>query len=319
MKNVLKVLLLIFVAALTACGGGGGGSSSLVYDGESTPATITAENASDLAALAYYGSQLAEPLPLSMSQTVSSASGSPMPVLQEVVDVVSGLPKKIDLTMLNDNVTRATMSIPASTEQCGFDGNSGTMTVSGTFDMETGAVNAKIAFSNCDSGDGVVMNGSIGVQAAGIDDLEDPDFTDFTVTFNRLSYEFIEDGQEIILDGTAVGSVDNVSSAQIMTLNLVMMETSSGQMAKVEDYTVSVVDNFDYQEVSISGRIYDSSYGYIDITTVEPILTDFGNPYQGIYRIDGADGTWATVDFSIEVGPQGAYGAGAEELGTFSI
>lgn len=319
MKAIQRMLLvLLALLALTACGGGGGGSSSLVYDGVTTQATITGENAADLAALAYYGSQLNDPLPLSVAPMPEVASGTAVPVLQEVASTVSQLPGQIDVASLGGTAVRVTTSIPAFTEPCEV---SGSMTISGTFDNELGTINAKIVFNSCNSGEDVILNGSIGLNASGITDPYDPEFVDYTVDFRKLSYQFIEDGQEIVLDGTAVGSMDSATSTMLMTLNMVMQDSVTGQMVKLVDYKISIVENLDYsQEVTISGQIYESTSGYFNVVTLSPILVDtYGDPYEGVYRIDGANSTWAKVDFSITTGAQGSYGEGETELGIFFL
>lgn len=316
MKNVLKVLAVLLAVALTACGGGGGGGTAgLTYDGVSTQATITSDNAADLASLAYFGSELTAPLPLSLSGSLD-APASPSPVLPALTHLIQDLPGKIDLGQLGNETSRAVMSIPSMKEQCEV---SGSMTISGTYDMVTGAIDANISMSSCNTGDGVIMNGAIKINALGVSDLYNPTFTDFTVTFNRLAYEFVYDGDEIILDGTATSWYDDVKSAQIMQMNMVLQQVSTSLMAELENYTIEIADLGASQAVTISGRVYESDSGYFDITTEQPILVDaYGQPTEGIYKIVGSGGTWARVDFSLP-GEVGSYGDGSGQLGTFAL
>lgn len=317
MKTLVGLLLVVFVLVLSACGGGGGGSSAAVnYDGISAQATVTSENAADLTALAYYGSELSNPLPLSAVQ-VTSSIGDAVPVLTKLVALVSTLPGKIDVDQLIANSSRAAMTMPAFTEQCQV---SGSMTISGTFDDVTGALNATLSMTSCNSGGGVIMGGTLLLNASGIADIENTDLTTYTVTFKQLTYDFIDDNDSIVLNGTALSWFDAAQSAQVMQINMVMQEVGTSLQAKLENYTVSVSEVGMEEQVSIAGRIYESTVGYIDVSTLQPIMVNmYGEPYQGVYHIDGAGGTWAEVDFSILSGDQGTYGDDTGELGTFYL
>ncbi|HKJ05301.1 MAG TPA: hypothetical protein VJ974_06885 [Geopsychrobacteraceae bacterium] len=311
------LMLAATVVLLSACGGGGGGSATVSYDGITAQATVTEENAADLAALAYYGSELSDPLPISALQVVSS-DGEATSVLPQLVDMIGALPERITVNQLSDNATFAAMAIPAFTEPCEISGN---MTISGTFDEFTGALNATLSMASCNSGGGVVMDGTMLLNASGIADIGNPEFATYSVTFKHLTYDFVADNDSIVLDGTALSWFDNVQSAQIMQINMIMQQVGTSLKAKLEDYTVSVVDVGMEQQVSISGRIYESTVGYIDLSTLQPIMVDiYGEPCQGVYRIEGAGGTWAEVDFSILTGDQGTYGDDSNNmLGTFYL
>lgn len=316
MNRFFMLMLAATVVLLSACGGGGGGSATVSYDGVTAQATVTSDNAADLAELAYYGSQLSDPLPLASVQA-SSGGGEPAPVLPEIFDLISSLPEKIDADYLSENVAKAAITMPAFTEPCEI---SGSMSISGTFDDVTGALNANLSMASCNSGDGVIMDGTLLLGAMGIADIENPVFSTFTVTFKHLTYEFVDGNDSILLEGTASSWYDNDQTAQVMQINMIMQQVGTSLQAKLENYTVSVVEMGMEQQVSISGRIYESTVGYIDLSTLQPIMVDmYGEPYQGIYRIEGAGGTWAEVDFSIGTGNQGILGDATGELGTFSL
>ncbi|HEX9778682.1 MAG TPA: hypothetical protein VGA63_11095, partial [Geopsychrobacteraceae bacterium] len=298
--------LVVLVTVLTACGGGGGGSSSISYQGATAKAVINdAATATDLSEVAYYGSQVDDIVPSVASLQggpQGSATATPAPVIQKLAQLVSELPGREEFASTVTGIAAVSFSDPP--EECYV---SGTATYSGTVNETTGAMKITARFSSCDDGEGYIANGSMTLDMDG-------DLTSLVVDLNQFSMEFVAEQEKITIDGVVRASVDEVAGTESLSMSLVMRDDLSGEMAKLEDYTVVVTDA---TYVEISGRVYSSEVGYVDLSTVQTIeLNIWGEPVAGIYRIDGDAGTWAEYDFSTALG---TFGDTDGPKGTFNL
>lgn len=308
MKNVFKILTVMFVALLAACGGGGGGggSSSLTYDGVSTQATITADNASDLAAMAFYGSELNDMLPAvsSVQGDVVPAASSPN-LVWDLSQMILDLPERI-ASSSSVNVSTA-LDLSEGGPECSVSGS-----VSQTFSMDpsSGDITAKLKFSSCNDGEGYIANGTMSM-------IMDAQLTSLLVDLDYFSMEFLAENEKITIDG--VINVSLLAASDTLTMNLIARDDTSGEMLKLVNYEVVIMDMGSYEEMTVSGEVYRSDVGFVVLTTEVPIEVNYstGEPVAGVYLIKGDLGTWAEVDFSLN--PNGSYGEGDVVLGYFSI
>jgi hypothetical protein len=308
MNKVFGLVLVVLVTVLTACGGGGGGGgSSLSYEGLTTHAVISDEQtAADLSEQAFYGSDLDDALPIYSLQGSGSSSAVPLPVIQELAGLAFEFPNRV---VIPDTAQVMTASSTA-TEGCYNSG--GTVSFSGT-ETET-HIDAKASFSNCDPlGDGTIFNGKFSIEAT-LDNLGNP--SDYSISVGLFSIEWPYQNKKIILDGTMNGS--SVDGTDSLTMNLVLSDTSSGQMIKLENYQLTLKDMSNHYAMSISGKIFGSEHGYFVLSTKQEILLNYYSeePYEGVFRIAGGEGTWAEYDFSTA---QGTFGDANGQLGTFNL
>lgn len=313
-------LLILSTVLLTACGGGGGGggggSDQITYDGVRTQATIDDENAAELAELAYTGSELGEQS--MVFSAVETSSGQPAaastPLIPKLTNIFLGLPDRLASGIDNPLYARTVTSI---SESSGCTGG-GNVSISGSWDDVAGTLNATINFNSCTE-NGETMTGPIDISASGLDSdaYGDPVFNnvEISVSFKNMSYSSAD--ENLTISGGATMSINSDSVRMSMTME--MRDNRTGLLAKVENYTMNVVDMVNHSEIGISGKVYRSDIGYVELSTTTAIRVDiYGEPYEGVFRIDGANGTWAEVDFSLQV-PQGTWGDATGTLGTFSI
>ena len=65
------------------------------------------------------------------------------------------------------------------------------------------------------------------------------------------------------------------------------------------NFTSVVKQVSNHSEVTFTGRYYDFDYGYVDVTTTNPIFEDANyKVYAGQMRFIGHNGSWATLTFS---------------------
>ncbi len=97
----------------------------------------------------------------------------------------------------------------------------------------------------------------------------------------------------MLLDGS-LRDQRHADGSQTLTLNTVMQDNDTLQMYKLEN-VVTHVANVDPQTFSqtISGRFYDSTHGYLDVATTQPLIYEYidpAYPSNGQLQLTGANG-----------------------------
>jgi hypothetical protein len=322
MKQWIKVLigaLLIgfSLLALSGCGGGGGGGTtdSITYNGLTTPAALTQENAQEVTLDAMDGTEAgsilggANPF-LSLNSGVSTPSGlnKLTTALREVNDLVS----RLDLKSFPEAGAAATQSV----EEVGPCGG----TVKGTVNINdtTGAFSASITFANfrdfdsgsvdsCIVGNGTLMNGTLS-ESGNFDPTMPPDGASMSFTFSAFSV--VEGTDSIAMSGTA--DLTLVSSTQSQ-LAMTLVARVNQVTFKVVNYVLLETDFGSYQTTAISGRFYNPVHGYVDIETLTALETEsFASwPRAGVVRFTGAAGARVTLTF----GATSVVGTGSDSQG----
>ena len=122
------------------------------------------------------------------------------------------------------------------------------------------------------------------------------------MTYQNLRTYFTLYGLQTTTYGTASTTVDASGTYPYisMTINFVMQDDSTMKTVKLENYRERLTDYGSYGQFNIySGRVYNFDFGYIDVSTPTPILANTSGVYQGVLRLDGANGSWAEVNFGI--------------------
>ena len=264
---------LIALLVLAACGGGGGGGSSgptpLVYTGSTSPAVITATNASKLAADVVGNGDTASTI-LGISIESSDATrnrGS------GVIDLALRLNRNIRDTLLRAGQASAAQRpvnavIPVD-ETVSCDGNNGSVRTSGTLnDDSTGTLT--VSFNNCLI-DSVTLSGSATLRVDAVASPF-PAPTDFTLSFTRLTLR----GPGLSLDATgSLRAQLSLGTTETITADLVSLDNSTNKMTKTEGLKIeNVYDNLEmpsFFAATVSGKVFDQDHGFVNITTPMPI------------------------------------------------
>lgn len=302
-RHITSCLRLLALAAavcllVAGCGGGGGGEGGsephLTYSGLTTPALITEDNAE---ALAYSA----------LNAGASSNSFANIAALNEVAPVavdsdqgfLSDLVMGLDSGMGKiDFLTVPVQDLSASVE-------SGTGSIDGTcggsasytiqLNTSTGTFNGSMTFSSyCE--EGVTINGNSDFY--GVVNMMTEELDSFTLSFNYLT---ATDGSDSMAMDGEIYMV--VSGSTIMsTLDMMIQESGSDRVYKIENYQVDITDGYLYTDISINGRLYDPDYGYVDIETTISfrVYDDEDYPDSGEMLLTGETGsqgqpTWAQI------------------------
>jgi len=321
-KGIICLSALVYLATLTACGGGGGGSSfsPIPYTGATTQATVDASNAADLSNAVITGFEISNSSPLIASASTQPQMAPTGPVLLTLLDISQKLPEKAKvLQSSTDPLVRAT--IPSTTEACTV---SGSVTISGSYTSTS--MSADVSFNSCDEGE-AVMNGQASMTLTstmsdqGFPDTMPPAIITLSLTFKNLTTSTTT-GDDLTVYANIGMTIDqSLTPPQISTsMTMVVRDNVSGLSGKLENLDITVFDYGSYQELNIiSGRVYDYVAGYVDISTLSPLQDNGGiYPISGILRMDGANGSFAEIDYSFNP-PQVTWDDGQGGSGTTTL
>lgn len=278
-KSLCILLLLLLTLGISGCngggGGGGGGSSSSsasaqapVYSGNTNAAVITTDNSKTLAA------------------NVIGSSGTGLIVAAGIVaeqqptqspDLVQLAPRlsndlRTNLNRVVSNLRSGTQSLAGvsinDTLPCDL---SGTVNVSGSLNDVTGTGTLNLTFNSCNDIDGW-LNGQATFRIDAYDAVYDF-FTDTTISFTALQVK--DTNYDVTLGGSQRSQVTILSNRERLSGSFVTRDNASSETAKVDSLTV-IVDYNDVRNPSsynlsmVSGRIFNSVAGYVDIATTAP-------------------------------------------------
>jgi hypothetical protein len=285
MKKIVSGIWPCLAASLIliACGGGGGDSPSpspapsIQYTGLSTPAVITAQDAHDLALGAY---RIASENTLATAANISYHSAS-KPFYKNITNMAN---RAADYQIVPSNVIAGALITESDTTNgvCG-----GTEVISITYDDVTGDYTGTITENNYCDEDGDVANGTANI--SGRVDLVTRSFLTMTISTNSIN---IRNGAE---SSTFRGSIlINYQTGSLgITMDIYVRNDVSLKVAWVRNFTITAVDGDSYVDITMSGRFYNPDYGYVELTTTNPVrqYTSLQNPSSGILVISGAPGS----------------------------
>lgn len=310
------------LATMVACGGGGGGSTSINesvnYTGATLPAVIDTTSAVQLALDATVGSQDAGGygggIFQSLTQSGSTDAAGGLNLAKNpgaAVNLVRGL--------MNGGGSVQPLSVSAEplSVQCQsmvLD----TGSVGGSMSMQICAdpaeyygtrywIRVTIIFDEYDNGTSY-QDGELAVQGI-FDETIGPD-GDFdgpaTVIFRDLITDMSLSSEDSYIDGWAVYTKG--TSTISINYNMCIIDSNLGKAYWLDDYSI-VIDHVN-DEVTLSGRFYDSAAGYVDLTT-ESVLSwnvdidAYGelvwvedHPTAGTVKLTGDSGYWISISFS---------------------
>lgn len=320
-RQTCRFLCVVAGLVLSACGGGGGGGgetpaiADAAYDGIRDQAYLDAANAETLILGAYGSPDFAEIVPLAaVGQenlvTLNADFSDPF----QLVTLFSQTAEK--LTRDRQVQTQALL-VPA--EEC-LNYPEGTLTdnLTESTDGTTDRVSGTITYINCDVGDGIVLDGNVQISASiNVNTLD----MNLSMTMNPLGYS---DGFETYsLIGSLAGDITSNLMVFDLTINMTL-DTLTDAMYWLNDYVIHETDEFTGIRSTVSGRFYDSGYGYVDFET-DPLQTIYEpyntseSTYDGLLYFYGSSGSQANLwlgvnqeDYCIN----GINQSGAFDLGT---
>ncbi len=249
-QSVAAGLVALALSLLTGCGGGGGdggaGSDLVSYTGLTSKAVVDDANAVDL--------------------TDATAAGPQMGFgLQEIGGLRTGarresagrLATRAALAVV-EGARSAALQVPIDEPGlCGDGRVTGTANFSETNFFNFDATLRFERYSDCET----TIDGTISIVSR-----VQPD--DTIVVEEAFSGLTVEDGLERIRIGgrlRAVGTMDGSSEA--MTLDFAAEDLNASQQVWFDGFTLALDHGVDADQASVSGRVYHSDHGYVDLAT----------------------------------------------------
>ncbi|MDH3219194.1 MAG: right-handed parallel beta-helix repeat-containing protein [Gammaproteobacteria bacterium] len=269
----LGIVYLVGILGIVASGGGGG-SASISYAGNTDPAVISRTNAARLVGNIFIGRTI-----------VGSGSGGAARIDTSIdtssrgiglAQIPGRLTRKLRNAMQSspDFVSRSTTVRARTdvdeTEPC--DNNDGSIRITG-FIEDNGTGTLTLDFINCRDGN-EILDGKITVRVNAFDfGFFLP--TDAVYSFTVLSLS--SSTYSASIDGSVHSQISLSTQTEQLTVDrLVARNNATGEMIMIANQVSVVVFDSIFAPSSLSetitGRIYDSTHGYVDFATIAPII-----------------------------------------------
>lgn len=283
------LLSIVIIFTLVACQGSNeapapagppaGGAAVAPYSGLSTQAVLTSTNAEELSTAAFSGVPIGNAMAI-MGIDGDLDAGSPAQQ-STVANILADLIPQIDVRAFSSANAASGAIMNASKTINGSCG--GTATYSIEYDDSGGSFVGDLIFTNyCENG--VVIN-TVGASVimGNYDDNQNLfnnfslTVTNTTVTSNNVTY-------------TLLGSITyNFLNANAFTCQLELLVDKGHVTYMVNNYQLSASQTPTYRDISITGRYYHPSHGYVDVTTTTPFryMTGDVHPTIGVLVLAG--------------------------------
>lgn len=288
------------VFGLAACGGGGGGDSPstaasgassfppqtpLVYSGATTAATLTGTSAGVVASNVIGAGDAVSATGLVTGVSMQSQVGGatdPQPTGISGISRRLGSALREAMPTLPDSDALAGAAVDTTTACSG----GGSVRMFGNTSDSAGTGTVNIHYNACRIGMDTINGPAtlrIDSRSGGASGL----ITDSTLTFVRVA--FTGPGVNTELTGTlrAQVSAGSSSATETLTQNMVMQNNLTGRMLQTQNLrVVNVYDDIDspsFMTQAITGRVFDSVAGYVDVTTsTVPFTAPWGPLYFAV-------------------------------------
>ena len=266
-------LLVITLAVITTLGSGGGGdggqaSPQLIYVGNVDPAELTPANATRLLAHVVSGNTLTGEVPTGV---VSNSPSVYLPTPSQLARQLRGITNFPMAT--NSEVQHLPVAIAINEQElCYPTGSiepSGSVTYSGTLNDATGTGTVTTTYYDCLNGD-LFMDGTVVWQIN--EAILTPDDwypTDSVFTFQVITMS------SLLFNIQLGGTLREVVATDVtQTFNVVLKDRNTDHMQKTENLVIVTSPEIypNYASETMSGRLYDSIDGYVDMTTPQPLV-----------------------------------------------
>lgn len=280
----LRIMFLGVILLLSSCGSGSGNSDGPIYpnlslnpvsyNGKTTQAVITAQNALDLFLSAWNGgpstASSSSPQPINSSNIIS-----PQLILNANTFAKGSI--EFSINSVIDNRTEI---------QNTYHGRvSGTVTYSG-YRNDDGTGEVTVIYDNFNDGDGTTYHGRSIITTLSYDHVYNEPTE---VNINMAALTFQTSTLHYTLTGTMHETIDPYTMTEILACNFDGRNEASMDTFRLENFIIEKVcdDLFSptYCTDGATGRLYLASEGYVDIHQVNP----FEYNYYGRFNEDRPD------------------------------
>lgn len=303
------IVLISLTVILTGCSGGGGGSAksgdlvdpSSSFKGSTTKAVPTAANAEDLAIGGFGSTSIATSLHGVAKTAGNSAAKTsvnhPVLTLAQILKQSvrrMELPQKAALLRHQSSTASVSKNVGRTSSYQLQGDNGGTASYSMDINDTTGSFFGTIVYQDFSS-DGIVIDGT--TEILGTFDVNLQQFSRFTLSFKSLT--FSTDGFTVSLAGLLSWGFNFTSNTETLSMNMVLLDQATDKTYWFNNYELVTVYYGSSLTQTLSGRYYDHDHGYVDITTLTPLVAIYGDqwPSQGSLAFTGDFGRWVRLNF----------------------
>jgi len=293
----------LFLILVAGCGGGGGGSTTM-YDGITSPAVLTDNNAETIAIQAYQAGDMSNQtggiMPLSAGG--GATAGAPAP--QTIARLLEKAVESVALPASSAAVSSTPVANPMTVVTDGdtiYDGLGGSFSYSLSVDDQSGHFWGSVTFSNWHGDGGETISG--GTSVSGSIDLGGGGMSDITFSFHTVT--FTDGPGSFSISGSLTLTIG--ASSDTALFDMVLRDGTTGESVWAHDYQVTTTygpdidldGEPDYVDTDLSGRIYLSNFGYVDVYSPVPFryYTGYDIPSSGrlVATGDGGNSIRLTV------------------------
>ncbi|MBL1260908.1 MAG: hypothetical protein COB33_010305 [Thiotrichaceae bacterium] len=280
----------IFCISLSGCGGGSGGdgvtlgTTGLTYTGLTTQASLTTGNGEQISTRSYKNGGSGQGMGTIFTglNEVDAELGKPWALI--LAKTLVAAVNKIEPANSDEFFTGAVV-----TESDSFDGScGGNASFTMAIDDETGDFNGSMTFNRyCESEE--IINGSITLSGsfnAGV-------FSSMTMAMTSVS---VTSGSDTVwMDGTL--SFNPSATTSVITMNMKLKAGGSSEVFWMESFTLTIAAGAGGDDLTMAGRFYHPSYGYVNITTPTAFHYTGSNqyPFPGTMVAAGSNGSVVTL------------------------
>lgn len=257
MRIIRSLVILLLPLIFTACGGDP--AATMKYTGITTQAEITDSNAKTVVVDE-----------MSNTSATSSATGASSSVSNKVKNKALKYAKAL-------SISQGTRSAAVSYSDSEVGPCGGTVDYNTTVDEVTSEINSTATFSSyCE--DDALMSGTMQMEM-----VLNSSQTDYAVNITFSNFAVSIDNTLVTMSGTMTS--EGILSSSSLVLNMVMVDNTKSEQVKLENFVVTT----GRYSVEYSGRIYHSTHGYVDVTTLEAMSFDSsGYMSSGSIKLAGA-------------------------------
>ena len=272
--------LAIILCVLASCGGGGGGgtvsaggSSGISYDGLTTQATLTNANAQKFFSITWGNGSSSK---VSSVQSSDSKKVTYGPLKnRSLANILERLKNRSvsDYTAYAVKVSKTITKSAVPVNQTRSGSISGTLTISGNLDSNSGTGTLTVSYVNFNDGDGITYDGTMTLTVNGYDKINDL-ITDGTESFT--SWNIKSGSSNYSLSGTNRLQENTQNNTSTRTYNVVGLDNISNEKFRFENIidiiTYDNILNPTFKSETCTGRVYVDKFGYVNVSVSSPLV-----------------------------------------------
>ncbi len=272
------LILLLFILGsffmISSCGGGGSGPgpgpgpgpTGISYNGLTTQAFITTDNANKIFDVIWNGGpSTSSGGPVSLSLTAPREASSEY---LKYTGLITELKERAESDFASFVARSKNIVLKTDINETEYGSVSGTLTITGSLDPYTATGVLYMAYTNYNNGDGYTYDGTVTFNVDAFD-MTYGMITDGTMRFT--SWTIKSANGNVSLSGSMRVQESLPSNSDTVTVNMDGLDNNTGDTFRFENFVVAYYYNNILSPTSgsesLSGLVYVGAYGYVQVTT----------------------------------------------------